>query len=108
MTHHTPRSSHCHKVSPLTSRRSSSSCQRLVHKIQRATHHTPATGMKGALSPLKKLPLTASVWCMAPSVPHTTLPATDMKEALSPLKEPLVLLVSGIWRTACHTLHPSH
>ncbi|MPC95837.1 hypothetical protein E2C01_091065 [Portunus trituberculatus] len=106
MTHHTPRPSHCHEVSPLTSRGPSSSCQCLVHNVQRATRHTPATGMKGALSPLKDPPRTASVWCMAPSVPHTTPPATGMKEALSPLKDPLVLPMSGVWRPACRTPHP--
>ncbi|MPC07756.1 hypothetical protein E2C01_000323 [Portunus trituberculatus] len=61
MTRYTPRPSHCHVVSPLTPKGLSSSCQCLVHVAQRATHHAPATVMKGVLSPLKDSPRPASV-----------------------------------------------
>ncbi|MPC85911.1 hypothetical protein E2C01_080714 [Portunus trituberculatus] len=40
MTHHTPRPSHCHEVSPLTPKGPSSTCQCLVHGTQRALVHS--------------------------------------------------------------------
>ncbi|MPC93008.1 hypothetical protein E2C01_088123 [Portunus trituberculatus] len=72
MTRHTPLPSHCHEGNPLTPKGPPSFCQCPVHGAQRATHHAPATVMKGILSPQKDPPRSASVWCMAHSVPHTT------------------------------------
>ncbi|MPC81730.1 hypothetical protein E2C01_076361 [Portunus trituberculatus] len=71
MTRHTPRPSHYHEVSPLTPKGPPSYCQCLVHDAQRATHNAPATVMRRVLSPLKDPPRTASVWCMAHSVPSS-------------------------------------